>query len=32
MSQLKDFEKPEAILLDMIVPSVELLVQAVKTK
>jgi len=32
MSQLKDFEKPEAILLDMIVPSVEVLVQADKTK
>jgi hexosaminidase len=32
MSQLKDFEKPEAVLLDMIVPSVEVLVQAVKIK
>jgi hexosaminidase len=32
MSQLKDLEKPEAVLIDMIVPSVEVLVQAVRTK
>jgi hexosaminidase len=32
MSQLKDLEKPEAVLVDMIVPSVEVLLEAVKTK
>jgi hexosaminidase len=32
LSQLKDLEKPEAVLIDMIVPSVEVLVQAAKTK
>jgi hexosaminidase len=32
MSQLKDLEKPEAVLIDMIVPSVAVLVEAAKTK
>jgi hexosaminidase len=32
MSQLKDLEKPEAVLIDMVVPSVEVLVKAAKTK
>ncbi|WP_158790928.1 beta-N-acetylhexosaminidase [Granulicella sp. L60] len=32
MSQLKDLEKPEAVLIDMIVPSVEVLVQTAGTK
>jgi hexosaminidase len=31
LSQLGDIEKPEAVLIDMIVPSVEALVQAVRT-
>jgi hexosaminidase len=32
LSQLKDLEKPAAVLIDMIVPGVEVLVQAAKTK
>jgi hexosaminidase len=32
LSQLKDLEKPEAVLIDMIVPGVEVLVEAAKTK
>jgi hexosaminidase len=32
LSQLKDLEKPEAVLIDMIVPGVEVLVRAAKTK
>ena len=32
LSQLKDLEKPEAVLIDMLVPGVEVLVQAAKTK
>ena len=32
LSQLKDLEKPEAVLIDMIVPGVEVLVQAARTK
>jgi len=32
MAQLKEFERPEAVLLDKIVPGVEVLVQAIKTQ
>jgi hexosaminidase len=32
LSQLKDLEKPEAVLIDMIVPGVEMLVSAANTK